>query len=350
MAFTDIDNPELHFQTKLYTGSGGTQSITLDGSEDMQPDWVWHKYRGGTGGHNLFDSVRGATKRIRTNTNQAENTGADTLTSFDSDGFSLGADGTGDGVNISGYSNVAWCWKAGGSSSSNSNGSVTSTVSANTTAGFSICKFTYPGSGNFTFGHGLGVAPRMFIVKGFSNSSALANWQVHHGAIGNTKNTQLNYTAASNSDANWWGSTSPTSTVCTVGADLVETSQDGIAYVFAEKKGYSKFGSYTGNGNADGPMIYTGFRPAWIMVRRSDSTGQWFMHDNKRVTFNVDNKYLAAQDAAGEQTFTALDMLAPGFKLRTSGTGYNASGGTYIYMAFAENPFINSNKVPVNAR
>ena len=236
--------------------------------------------------------------------------------------------------------------------SSNFSGSVQTTVSANTTAGFSICKFTYPSSGNFTFGHGLGVAPKMFILKGFSNSSALANWQVYHESLGNTFNTQLNYNSASNSGANWWNSTSPTSTVCTVGSDLVETSQDGIAYVFAEKKGYSKFGKYTGNGSADGTFVYTGFKPAMVILKYSSGSDNWYLKDNKR---DVDNPVITQvfpnlTNADNTNSVSHLDFLSNGFKLRGTDSGINGSGGTYIYMAWAESSFVNSNGVPTNAR
>ena len=214
-----IDKPSLHFNTKLYTANNGTQSITGVG---FQPDWTWIKCRTQSYNHALFDSVRGATKLIRSNQNNAEETHSTTLTAFDSDGFSLG--GNDAFTNNGSETYVSWNWKAGNSAgSTNNDGSVTSTVSANTTAGFSICKFDFPSSGNFTFGHGLGVAPRMFILRGYTGT---ANWQVYHQGLGNTYNTQLNFDSATSTAANWWGSTSPTSTVCTVGADLIESGQN----------------------------------------------------------------------------------------------------------------------------
>ena len=344
MAYTTINKHTDHFNTKLYTGNGSTQSITGVG---FQPDFVWHKYRGGTGGHNLFDAVRGATKRLRTNTNGAEGTGADTLTSFDSDGFSLGADTTGDGVNINGYSNVTWNWKAGNSAgSTNNDGSVTSTVSANTTAGFSICKFDFPSSGNFTFGHGLGVAPKMFILKGYT---ATANWQTYNEAKGNTWNTQINYNSSSSSGANWWGSTSPTSTVCTVGADLIESGQTAIAYCFAEKTGYSKFGMYTGNGNADGTFVYTGFKPAFILVKNTSNSQSWYLLDTKRDIYNPMRTYLHADGTSGDQDHVFFDFYSNGFKARNTVSGYNSSGDNYIYMVFGQS-LVGSNNVPCTAR
>ena len=223
-------------------------------------------------------------------------------------------------------------------------------MTANTTAGFSIVKYTGTGS-NATVGHGLGAVPQVTIIKGITNSY---NWGVYHHKLGNQKNLNLNSNGAANSDSGgvYYNSTTPTSTVFSIGTNVGynASSADYIAYCFVEKQGYSKFGSYTGNGDADGTFVYTGFRPAWIMIKRSDSSGHWFIHDNKRVTFNVDNKYLAANDAAAEQTFTALDMLSNGFKLRSTGVGYNTSSGTFTYYAFAHSPFVNSSGVPNNAR
>ena len=353
MAYTTIDNPELHFQTKLYTANqtDGT-AITLDGSEDMSPNMCWWKNRDATYDHRIIDTVRGVTKILTPNTTAAEATNSDALASFDSDGFTVNADPAGYGLNYANTNKiVAWCWKGGTSSgSSNSNGSISSTVSVNTTAGFSIVKYTGTGS-NATVGHGLGAVPQMTIIKGTGNTY---NWGIYHHKLGNQKNLNLNSNSAANNDSSgvYYNSTTPTSTVFSIGTNVGynASSADYIAYCFVEKQGYSKFGSYTGNGNADGTYVHLGFRPAWIMIKRSDSSGNWFIHDNKRVTFNVDNKYLAANDAAAEQTFTALDMLSNGFKLRTSGTGYNASSGTFTYYAFAESPFVNSSGVPNNAR
>ena len=339
MAYSSIAKPSDYFNTVLYTGNGSTNAITGVG---FQPDWTWTKRRDSTGNHSLYDAVRGVTKRIESDTTDVEQTVATSLTAFNTDGFTLGSGGDSNG-NSETY--ASWNWRAGNSAgSSNSDGSVTSTVSANTTAGFSICKFTYPSSGNFTFGHGLGVAPTFFILKGFSNSSALANWQVYVGALGNTKNTQLNSTAASNSAANWWNSTSPTSTVCTVGSDLVEISQDGIAYVFAEKQGYSKFGTYTGNGNADGSFIYTGFKPAWVMIKNTAASEHWRIYDNKRDTFNHMYHVLFPNQNSAESTVDnaseEIDFLSNGVKIRSSAQQLNGSGQKLIYMAFAENPFV----------
>ena len=333
MAYTTIDNPELYFQTKLYTGTGGSQSLTFDGSEDMQPDWIWVKDRGRSGyNHVLNDSVRGVTKYIRSNLTNAEATISDAITSFDSDGFTLGSDSSNGEHNVSSQTYVAWCWKE------------------SPTAGFDILTFTGNASGNQTISHNLSAVPKWWNIKRLDQNS---NWCTYHVGLGGADhNVFLNITSSNQTDTGIWNNTLPTSSVFSVGNNI-DANGNGASHIYygwAEKQGFSKFGSYTGNGNSDGPMIVTGMRPAWIMIKRFDSTGNWFIHDNKRVSFNVNNKYISANDNASEQTFTALDMLSNGFKLRTSGTGYNASSGTYIYMAFAESPFVNSNGVPTNAK
>ena len=345
MAYTTIDKPTDYFETVNYTAS--TSSSYSETSLQFQPDFIWLKNKDTTYPHHLFDAVRGSSLGLSTNSTDPEQTrGSNYLTSFDSNGFTTGnaiASDSADGV-------VAWSWLASNTTASNTDGSVTSTVSVNTTAGFSICKFTNPSSAiNFTFGHGLGVAPRMFIMKGLNTS----NWQVYHESMGNTNMIQLNYSSTKSSAANWWNSTSPSSTVCTVGSDFVETSQDSIAYVFAEKQGYSKFGSYTGNGNADGPFVYLGFRPAWVMVKTITDNGyNWVIYDNKRVGFNPDNDTLTANETRVEQTtgFGHIDMVSNGFKVRASTNDTNRSGNTFIYMAFAENPFVSSGGIPTTAR
>jgi len=346
MAYTTINKSTDYFNTVTYTGTGSSQNITGVGHN---PDWVWIKRRNGTRSHRLFDNVRGVHKSVASNSNDAQADNSYTLTGFITDGFSLGSDSGNYGVNISGETQVAWNWKAGGATgSSNNDGSVASTVSANTTAGFSICKFTYPSSGNFTFGHGLGVAPRMFILKGITGT---ANWQVYHESLGNTKNTQLNSSSESNSAANWWGSTSPSSTVCTVGADLIETGQDAIAYCFAEKTGYSKFGSYTGNGNADGTFVYTGFAPAFVITKNTSINDWWGLFDNKRLGYNSSDspRILFPNTFDAESSSKVLDFTSNGFKIKTSNGAVNGSGNTIIYMAFGQT-LVGSNNIPATAR
>tara|TARA_R100001510_G_scaffold3450_1_gene2744 strand:+ start:1383 stop:2429 length:1047 start_codon:yes stop_codon:yes gene_type:complete len=348
MPYTPVNKSTANFNTKLYAGNGA--AIGSGGNAQtgvgFQPDWVWIKDRSTTNHHNLFDAVRGVTKGVQSSQNIAEYTNTETVTAFGTDGFTVGNAG---GVNTNSNNYVSWNWKAGNSAgSSNTDGSVTSTVSANTTAGFSICKFSFPGSGNFTVGHGLGVAPRVIIMKGLGT----ANWQVYHEGLGNTFNTQLNYTNAASSAANWWGSTSPTSTVFTVGADLVESGQDGIAYCFAEKIGYSRFGTYSGNGNNNGAFIYTGFKPAWILIKQTSGSNlqSWWMIDAKRDPFNVCDENLRANaNSAASQSYDMLDILSNGFKLRWSDTAINGSGTNYIYLAFGQS-IVGSNNVPATAR
>ena len=351
MSYTNgLDKPTDYFNTVLYTGNGGTQSITGVG---FQPDWVWLKSRSVNGAHHLInDVVRGADKGIFTNLTTAEITRG--VSSFDSDGFSFDDDAGGDG-NASGSSQVAWNWLAGGTASSNSSGSITSSVSANTTSGFSIVSYTGTGS-NATVGHGLGVAPKMIICKGRSFSSS-AHWLTYHEAIGNTSAMKLNLTSAKETTHYYWNNTSPTSSTFSLGASTEANTSSAtfIAYCFNDVKGYSKFGSYTGNGNADGTFIYTGFKPAWVMIKRSNSSGEgWHIYDNKRNTFNLVTQILTANTSGTEATGSAggdvIDMLSQGFKCRGTHGAINGSGNSYIYMAFAENPFVTSTGIPSCAR
>jgi hypothetical protein len=364
MAYTTIDNPELFFQTLIWTGDGsGTKSFTLDGSENMQPDWVWSKARDSlgsiTGNHFLYDSVRGAgaEKELSSNSTGAEGANANAqygyISSFNTDGFTTTA-GTSnnDYFNKSSTKYVAWNWKAGGSASSNSDGDVTASVSANTTAGFSIVKFTSSSSsGDMTVGHGLGATPQVVIVK---DIGATGNWQVYFEGIGtaNQQYLKLNANAAVVNYSGLWGAGMTSSLIGLGVAVAVDASESDIAYCFAEKKGYSKFGTYTGNGNSDGTFVYTGFRPAWVMLKETSGTSDWSIYDNKREPFNLADSTLEANTSDAEAVVSGrpIDMLSNGFKLRGDSSFTNESGATYIYMAFAESPFVNSNGVPNNAR
>ena len=340
MSYTNgLDDPTIFFNTLLYTGNATNRSITGLG---FQPDWCWLKSRS-SNNHELFDSVRGATKRLYADVTNAEDTGSTTLTSFDSDGFSLG---TGN-PNNNGQNYVSWNWKAGGSASSNSNGDITSSVSANTTAGFSIVKWTGDNSSTATIGHGLGATPSIVIVK---RIDAVDNWYVYSKPVGNTSVLNLDTNSATAASINYWNNTDPTTTVFTVG-DSFRTTGSFIAYCFAEKQGYSKFGSYVGNGNADGTFVYTGFKPAWVMVKSSTSTEHWLMYDNKRKVFNANDEVIYANLSNAEDTNSGLqiDLLSNGFKLRGASANLNNSGQTFIFMAFAESPFVNSNDAPSNA-
>ena len=336
--------PKDYFNTKIFTGNGSTQSITGVGFE---PSLTWIKNRDHANHNVLFDAVRGGSKVIYANLANAEAT-ASGVTAFDSDGFTLGNDSD---TNRNTNSHASWNWLANGQGSSNTDGSINTTyTSANTTSGFSISQYTGTGS-NATVGHGMGVAPKMVIVKRLNSTS---QWSVYHESIGNTKHLVLNTTAAeSGASANYWNNTTPTTSVFSIGAGTDVNASGGtyVAYCFAEKQGYSKFGSYTGNGNADGSFIFCGFKPAFLIVKRSsDSTENWMMLDNKRSPFNVANKRLSPNLNASENTDIPTDFLSNGFKIRTSGGGMNASGVTYVFMAFAEAPLVGSNNVPANAR
>jgi len=339
-----INKPSDYFNTVLYTGNGSTNAITGVGH---QPDLVWIKDRTVGFDHVLQDSVRGTTKIVSSNHLNAEFTNANSITSFDSDGWTTGSYVA---TNQNTTPFVAWNWLAGGSASSNTDGSITSSVSANTTSGFSIVSYTGTGA-NATVGHGLGVAPKMIIMK--NRDDGTANWVVGHGDIGWGNILFLNATDASSSSSTTFQSTAPTSSVFSIGTSgrINDSGEDVIAYCFAEKKGFSKFGSYTGNGNADGPFIYTGFKPAFVMVKRTDSANSWMILDNKRNTFNVMSNSLVADTSAAEVTSTdRWDQLSNGFKLRNSGNVVNASGGSYIYMAFAETGLVGTNNIPATAR
>jgi len=356
MSYTNgLDNPELHFQAKIYTGDGNSnQVITFDGSENMKPDWVWIKIRNSAHQHTLIDSTRGANKALLSNDDAAEDTDDQYgwLSSFNTDGFTTQDGSASDhwNVNKSGNTYVSWNWKAnGGTTSSNSNGSITSTVQANTTAGFSIVSYAGTGS-NATVGHGLGSVPSSFITK--SRDTGSEGWMVYHASLGATKGIRLNENSTSATVSTYFNDTAPTSSVFSIGTnDVVNKSGDNyIAYVFAEKKGYSKFGSYTGNGSSDGTFINLGFRPAWVLYKNTTTADSWFLHDNKRQGFNDDNELLFADLSNAESTVNRIRILSNGFKAIDSDKGVNKSGDTYIYYAIAEAPFTNSSGVPTNAR
>ena len=352
MAYTTIDNPELFFQTVLWTGNGSSsRSITLDGSEDMQPDWTWIKSRAGsesTQQHYLYDSVRGATKYLQSSTTNAEGTKSNGLSAFASDGFTIGDDNAN---NASSTTYVAWNWKAGTSFTNDASatgvGTIDSTGSINTTAGFSIISYSGTGTAG-TIAHGLGSTPKMIIVK---VRNFATNWLVQHGSIANTKVLYLDATNAETTDDSF-NDTLPTSSVFSVKTanGINASGKTYIAYCFADVKGYSKIGKYIGNGNADGPFIYTGFRPAFIMYKNTARSISWLIHDNKRLGYNPDNDEQHPDTSAADGTDDRADILSNGFKIRESSNLMNVSGEQVIYMAFAESPFVNSNGVPNNAR
>ena len=352
MAYTTIDNPELYFQCKLYTGNGvsGT-AITFDGSENMQPDFIWGSCRSHGDNHWMSDSVRGNTKAIFSNSTGTEETSSERIKSFDSNGFTIGDAGD---TNTNTRTFVTWNSKAGGSASSNSNRDITSSVSVNTTAGISIVKYTGNGTGGSTIGHGLGSVPKSIWLKPLDRTD---NWRVYHDkntSAPETDHLKLQNTNTTADADDVWNDTAPTSTLFTVGANagVVASGEEIIAYCFAEKKGFSKFGSYTGNGNVSGGFAYLGFRPSFVMVRDPNNAENWPIYDNKRPGFNVTNKHLFANDTAEETSSTAniMDFLSNGFKIRSTNNGLNRSGATFLYWAWAESPFVNSNGVPNNAR
>ena len=332
MAYSSIVKPTDYFNTVLYSGTGSSQAITGVG---FQPDWTWIKVRSTTGGHRLVDAVRGATKFLVSNATNAEGTDATQVASLDSDGFTVGSDSA---TNLNSGTFASWNWLGANGTASNSDGSITSTVSANTTAGFSIVSYTGNATSGATIGHGLGVEPFMIIIK---NRSSAKDWAVYHKNVGNNKKLLLNTTDAESSSS-YFNSTSPTSTVFSVNnSDTTNDTNPQIAYCFAEKTGYSKFGSYTGNGNADGTFIYTGFKPAFVMFKNTTtSSTNWHIVDTKRNTFNIVDKLLFPNDTGAEGTQSALDLTSNGFKVRVTNGFINTSGDTYIYMAFAESPFV----------
>jgi len=343
MAYTTIKKPSDYFNTLLRTGNyagSGTTAITGVG---FAPGLMWEKKRNGTSIHALLDQVRGNSKQIR-----SEDTGAETTTSqyasIDSDGFTVNNSGDyGGSDNL-----VSWHWKANGQGSSNTDGSINTTyTSVNTTAGFSISTYTGNGTNNATIGHGLGAVPKMMIFKILSSAD---DWTVYHASLGATKKLNLNDTGAESTVPEIFNDTEPTSSLITFGTHgrTNTNGQNYIAYCFAEKTGYSKFGSYVGNGNADGTFVYTGFKPAFVMIKLSTAADDWQIFDNKRNTFNIMDKYLRPNSSLGTVTNAVIDFTSNGFKLRSSAGSFNPSGGTAIYMAFAEEPLVGDN--PCTAR
>ena len=345
MAYSTIIKPNTQMNPVTYTGNGTTQSIT---GVNFQPDFVWVKSRNFAEDHQLTDSVRGATKVLQSNLNNLESTMTGGLTSFNVDGFSVGNQSD---FNYNNDALISWNWKGGGSASSNTDGTITSSVSANTTSGFSALTYSANNTAGATVGHGLGSVPEMIIVK--EKSGSINDWTVYHVTQGNSTRGVLNETNAWGSNAAW-NNTTPTSSVFTIGSGSVvnRSGSTYVAYCFAGVKGFSKFGSYTGNGSTDGTFIYTGFKPAFYMYKRTDSTANWTIFDNKRNTFNEMGLQLHPNLDSVESFSSRGDFLSNGFKVRSTAGSTNASGGNYIYMAFAENPLVanTSGGIPTTAR
>jgi len=317
----------------LYTGNNSTQSIT---SLAFNPDFVWSKCRNVGRSHRLSDAVRGSTKDLYSDVTYAESSDG-SITAFTATGFNLD-NSTGSQYNTSGETYVSWCWDAGTSTVSNPDGSITSQVRANATAGFSVVTYT-AGATNATVGHGLGVAPGLIIAKSRTNA---VDWVVYHSSLGKDGYLHLNLTNAFASNSNYWGITGPNSTTFGLATSgFSNNSGNMVAYCFSPVVGYSNFGSYTGNGSTDGPFVYTGLRPRFLIYKRTDAadTFGWIMIDSARDTYNVAFRYLGANVSTAEGTSTVVDFLSNGFKLRLAGADGNVSGGTYIYAAFAESPF-----------
>jgi hypothetical protein len=324
-----------YMDATLYTGTGSSLSVTNAGS--FKPDLVWVKSRSAATDHKLTDSVRGVTKALISDTTGAETTDANGLTAFNANGWTLGSDSVYN-TNLSTY--VGWQWQAGqGSTSTNTNGSITSTVSVNQTAGFSIVTYTGTGA-NATVGHGLGVAPQLIIGK---KKSAVGDWTVYHVSTGNTSALFLNSSAAIDTSIVYWNNTTPTSSVFSLGTgpNLNASAATNVAYCWTPIAGFSQFGSYTGNGSTDGPFIYTGFRPKYVMIKRYDAgTQSWVVMDSSRNTYNQVNLSVEPNTTSAETSIYAYeDFLSNGVKLRTSDSAWNGNGNSYIYAAFAENPF-----------
>jgi hypothetical protein len=354
LATPSITDGSAHFQPTLYTGTGSSLAVTQSGNSTFQPDWVWIKGRSGATEHVLTDAVRGVTKELSSNDTGAEETVAQGLTAFGSAGFTVGTDGS---YNTSSATYVGWQWKANGAGSSNTDGTISSTVSANTTSGFSIVSYAgnLSTTGSATVGHGLGIAPSVVISKSLDSTAGDSGaWAVQHTSLAASNILRLNTTDATSDKSGNGTLSSPTSTVFytnyTEGLNV--TGNDYIAYCFAEVEGFSKLGSYTGNGSANGPFIYTGFAPEFIMVKSSSNSGtNWDILDATRETFNTRGNQLVANSSAAEASNDhECDFLSNGFKWRDGSGSNNGSGYTIIYMAFAKHPFGGDGVAPATAR
>ena len=353
MAYTTIDDGSAHFQAITYSGNSNTShAVTNTGNSTLQPDWIWVKIRTGQNDdHVLVDSSRGNLKRLKSNQAYDEEADRAEIKSFDSNGFTLGTD---DGSsNYNGFTYVAWQWKANGGTTTTNDASATgvgnldSVYQANTTAGFSIVTWTGVHPGNHTVAHGLGIAPKAIIFKNRSDNN---NWQVRHASLAAYQKLPLNDTTLPSTDYTL-GHDMSTTTFALQNSELDNGDGDSmIAYCFAPIQGYSKFGSYKGNNNTAGAFVYTGFKPAWLMVKKTtDNARAWVIHDNKQDPDNPTANRLDANTNEVNQSSGHFDFLSNGFKCRSTEGATNASS-TYIYFAFAEHPFVSSKGVPTTAR
>ena len=364
MAYTTIDDPSVYFQTTLYTGTGSDQNIVNGGNSDLQPDWVWVKDRSATNDHKLTDSNRlgsggGPTRTLESNTTVVEyddnDSGTEATKTFNTDGFTIGPNGN---YNTDGNTYVAWQWKANGgtrTTNTESGDNPAGGYQANTTAGFSIVDWTGTGGAGGLMAHGLGAVPHTIITKTRSHANA---WAVYHHKNTDAPETdylKLDSTAATADNVNRWNDTAPTSTNLVLGdvGGVNGNDQTQIAYVFTEIQGYSKFGSYVGNGNDDGPFLYTGFKPAMFFRKRTDGANGWNIWDSKRTPFNEMHTSSAIHTNAVEDSNTGyndVDFLSNGIKIHDTGDSHNGDGFNYVYWAWAESPFVSSEGVPTTAR
>jgi len=342
MAYTTIDDPTVYFNTKLYTGTGSSLANTGVG---FQSDFTWIKGRSGTTEHVLTDAVRGVTKELNSNDATVEETVAQGLTAFGSDGFTVGTDAS---YNTSSATYASWNWKANGAGATNEDGSINTTkTSASTTSGFSIVTYTGTGS-NATLGHGLGIKPSVIIVKNLETNGE--DWAIYNEALGYSKYLKLNSTTAVSTNTNRFNAV-PTTSLINIGAvnETNQSSKKHVAYCFANIQGFSKMGTYIGNGNADGAFVYTGFKPAWVLLKNTAATEAYFLFDNKRGVNGAMVASFPDETAADGGAADNIDLLSNGFKLRASGAIVN-SAAEFFYMAFAENPLVTSTGVPATAR
>lgn len=346
MAYTVIDDSSAHFQTALYTGTGSTQSITNDGNSDLQPDWVWVKKRNGSESHALSDSTRGTSATLFSDSNAVESSSGQGINSFNTDGFQVGTEGI---VNENTYTFVGWQWKMnGGTTSTNSDGDINTTVQVNSDAGMSIVTYSPPNATARNIGHGLGAVPRFIIIRARNRSE---NWHVFHYSAG-TGGLILDNDSAHNNNS-VLGDTLPTSSVYKLGTDFrMNGAYNYVGYFFADVQGFSKFGKWTGNGSSDGPFVHTGFKPGWLMYKKSGSGDGWFIIDTARDPYNgTTTGYLRADGSGGEGTASKiLELYSNGFKIYNSDGAHNGNGNTYYYAAFADNPFVTSGGAPATAR
>ena len=344
-AYTTVDDAGSFYNTVLYTSTGSTMNITGAG---FQPDFTWIKARDEVVKHLWFDSVRGVTKYLQSNDSAVEVTAADTLTAFDSDGYTIG---TSADLNNATELYVSWNWKLG-TTSGLTGGTITPTsYSFNATSGVGI--YAYNGTGaTGTITHGLGAVPKFMLNKRYEEGEGAQEWKVYGAqeSMGATKFMVLDQQDIPSVRSDIWNDTAPTSTVFTIGSEISTSGVDFVQYVFAEVQGFSKLGSYVGNGDTDGTFVFTGFRPAFFLIKRTDSTSDWMMFDSKRLGYNEENEYFEANDTIAELSNVPIDILSNGFKIRHTSASVNALGGTYIFMSFAEAPFANSNGVAGNAR